>query len=128
RRVLSAGLFEYAAEPVDPPASDVRGDGPHGPLVRRGAELELLVAETADRFDESTVVLAPAVIERRDATPAHSQIVRVEATKVGCPVAQVGERLATQCAHSSFLFSFSRRARASQPRRHRLSRFRRSGS
>src|SRR5256714_3555731 len=82
-RALRAALLEDTAEPVDPRARGMSGDRPDRPIAGPGPELQLLVAQTADRVDETAVVLAPALIERSD-SPAHSEIVRVGLTKVRC--------------------------------------------
>src|SRR6188508_1296462 len=64
-RETSAVLFsKHEAQPVKAAAKHVRGELPDCPLVRGGAELDLFGREWSERFDDSAVLLRPAVGER----------------------------------------------------------------
>src|SRR3982074_3290831 len=63
---LGSGLVAHRAQPVDPDACGVRGDGPDRPQVGSGAEAELFGGQCADTLDEAVIGESPTLVEACD--------------------------------------------------------------
>ena len=68
-RTFGTRLAQHLAQPVDARPGHVAGDRPDRPVLGRGPQRELLGREVPDRFDETPLVLRPAVVEEADRHP-----------------------------------------------------------